>query len=326
MEANVKAFYTKSKFDTIVENIFEKISGGDDKYKNKIFYHYTSPEVLTNILKKDNMVLRFTKSDCLNDKSEGKEFYFIYKEVCEEIFKNEQISDDFYKLIKNIEFKDVFCAYINNGYNIVKKDCDTYICCFSESKDILSMWNYYCKNDKYEGYNIGIQFENYSDVGKCFFNDEKDYAEVDFYRVIYNKDVVKNILSEFLIDLYENTDYRLYYEKEAIVDTILLVTTKLKYIIKNEAFSHEKEIRFIINVIKNKNSYNINFTSKKGLITPYIDLKLEKKFLKEITIGSLIEKEIAKNNLEFLLRYNEYILDVEENRIKIDFSEIPIRY
>ena len=40
---------------------------------------------------------------------------------------------------------------------IWSEEYETYLCCFSKASDDLAMWNYYIKNDGYDGYCIGLQ-------------------------------------------------------------------------------------------------------------------------------------------------------------------------
>ena len=35
------------------------------------------------------------------------------------------------------------------------------VACFSQDSDLLPMWNYYLKNGKFEGYNLGFSFPEY---------------------------------------------------------------------------------------------------------------------------------------------------------------------
>mgnify|MGYP005758231461 CR=1 FL=1 len=328
MQTEIREYNSDNELEKIREKMREKIAGGYQQYGKKTFYHYTAPENLIKILKKETMELRFTKVDCLNDKSEGKEFKDIYKDVCEQLRKEEKIDQCFYEIIKNIEFKDIYLAHINNDRNILYADCDTYICCFSEGNDLLSMWNYYSKNSEYEGYNIGIEFNNIDDLEKCFFK-LKDDAEINLYKVIYEKENAKQLISEFLLQIYEKANLQSSYSESAVIDEILLFSTMMKYIIKSKVFEHEKEVRFILYVRKDSSQYDIKFTTKKGIVVPYMNLKLEKKYIKKITMAPLLEQETAQKTLEFFLKQNGYKVrydDTTDDGVLIKSSEVPIRY
>lgn len=328
MQYKITISDSNSELNKIREEMREKIAGGYQQYEKRLFYHYTSPEALLNILQKETMVLRFTKVDCLNDKSEGKEFQEIYEDVCEQLWKEKKIDQCFYEILQNIEFKDIYLAHIHNGINIVKAECDTYICCFSEGNDLLSMWNYYSKNSEYEGYNIGIEFNKIDDLEKCFFK-LKDDAEINLNKMIYEREDAKRLISEFLVRIFEKANLQSLYTKDAVIDEILLFSTMMKYIIKSKAFEHEKEVRFILHVRKDSPQYDIKFTTKKGIVVPYIDLKLEKKYVKKITMAPLLEQEAAQKTLEFFLKQNGYKIRYDEKIVEgvlIEPSKVPIRY
>ena len=108
-----------------------------------------------------------------------------------------------------------------------------------------------------------------------------------------------------------------------------MLKTILRYIVKNKAFMHEQEYRFILRIPKKGNSPVIDFKTKKGVLVPYINLSLNKYLIKEITIGPLIEQDIAKRTLEFFLQQNGYKIRNDNNideGIIISSSEVPIRY
>lgn len=64
------------------------------EYEGEIFY-YTSPNGFESILfgDSDNITIWASRYDCLNDASEGTIAQMIYKEVCEEMRINNEITD-----------------------------------------------------------------------------------------------------------------------------------------------------------------------------------------------------------------------------------------
>ena len=135
--------------------------------EHRTFYHYTSPSALTDILSNDFISLRFSRFDCLNDTTEGKHVIEIYRESCKELLNNGEINKSFYELVENIEPSEKQLFFEKKGNQNVggNKQFNVYLCCFSLNKDALPMWNYYVKNNKYEGYSIGFDellFESFS--------------------------------------------------------------------------------------------------------------------------------------------------------------------
>lgn len=62
------------------------------------------------------------------------------------------------------------------------------------------------------------------------------------------------------------------------------------------------------------------FREKNGILMPYIEKNFDKEILEKITVGPLIEREVAKENLELYLENNRY------KNVEIDYSKAPIRY
>ena len=81
------------------ENTYRRILDQLTKLETQTIFHYTSPEVLLKILNKDNIELRFTRSDCVNDTTEGKHIIEVYKKLCNELLANKLISKEFFDLV-----------------------------------------------------------------------------------------------------------------------------------------------------------------------------------------------------------------------------------
>lgn len=263
----------------------------------------------------------------MNDKAEGKEFFEIYENIAKELLYTNQINQEFYDLIFEYEHKDVFWS--GDYFSLYPyEECETYICSFSEGKDILALWNYYSKNDQYEGYNLGIRFDEEKNLSNAFLSIGRG-AEIDLYKVIYDKNKVENSIRELIIKLFSKYICVNTITKQSLINDIRMLKTILRYIVKNKAFMHEQEYRFILRIPKKGNSPVIDFKTKKGVLVPYINLSLNKYLIKEITIGPLIEQDIAKRTLEFFLQQNGYKIRNDNNideGIIISSSEVPIRY
>ncbi len=301
--------------------------------ENKIIYHYTSPEGLKSIL--ENRSLRFTSYRFLNDKKEGLCKENDVSKKLEELKGKDSNSKgkDFFELLKKQIIDTNIDDYLldkslNGEYCEIKNDY--YVLSLSKETDSLSMWNYYIKNKKYEGYNIGFDLEN---LQKIFSNFAMKYKGVRFeYKDInYINKEEENSEFEKIVLYFRDQYIKTFTEKMKIVfecrDKILM-----NYIFsKNDCFRHENEYRFIL--MKNKISeIKEQFYIKNGIITPYVDIPLDNedilKTIKSITISPLLEEEIAKKGLENFLINKEYELYDKQKQtgIRIEKSKCPIRY
>lgn len=320
----------RNKFYDTYQDLFAKLIDDSGIYGEPL-YHYTSPQSLISILKKeaqnDAISLHFTRADTLNDLAEGREFYKYYEETSDKLLNEGKISQEFYHLISKIDRKDIF--WWDEPIPLYPyKASETYICSFSKGKDLLPMWNYYSKNSQYEGYNLGIKLESDEQLKKAFLSDGIT-GEIYLHEVIYDAFKVKSALYEFLIKLYQKCDLKSEWDKFCVEIDIQLASSLLRYIVKNSAFEHEQECRFILKILKGSSLDKIDFRTKNGLLIPYIDAKLSRSFLKEITIGPLIEQKTARNTLEFFLNKNGYKVRYDrdsDDGILINNSDVPIRY
>ena len=296
------------------------ILNADQKLDTDIIYHYTSPDSFIKILGKNKISLRFSRYDCVNDKSEGIYVYNIFEEIWDEMYEERNIDKKLYELVKSTpcdSFRIQKSRFDSNSDTFTEFDeRDYYICCFSLNRDSLPMWNYYLKNGKYEGYNVGIHHN--------VFNDEevKEKYDIKILKIIYEVKEQKKIIKERIIELV--SELKDNYKVLNIVIRLLLETYKLQF--KKSCFAHEEEVRAILSVPKNradKEYIDVKYISSRGYIVPYVLINdLNKERLASITIGPLSEKEISESVVrDFLLRNN---YDLKE--IEIFNSEIPIRF
>ena len=148
-------------FNSLLINTFKPGSEENPKEKNKLKYHYTSPNALLSILK--NQQIYFTDIRFLNDKSEdiylvklildlldeNEKEYPNVREVTNVLFKNNRISDLQSLNAINIDYS------VPLDYIPMRK----FVFCTTTESDQLNMWNYYVHNGKYQGYNIGFNIE-----------------------------------------------------------------------------------------------------------------------------------------------------------------------
>ena len=158
-------------------------------------YHYTSPEGLVSIL--NNKTFRFTDCQFFNDKLE---YNYIKRPLCAAInkVKNKLLNKDLIEDVNNWLTEKYEMTYYTDKFKM-----RYYVFSTSIKGDSLNMWNYYLKNGKYQGYNIGISLEKILDyiesleLGKCEFWQSK---------VMYS--LFEQV--EYLIDYIRKIDYELH--------------------------------------------------------------------------------------------------------------------
>lgn len=319
-----------------------------------MLYHYTHPKVIMSIIREEGVILRFSRYDCLNDTSEGKEAVAIQQEACEALKAEYAGNDVKLQLLERIaelrpDFRSIYVE--DRGYHTVS--AVPYICSFSRERDALTMWNYYTKGTHYEGYNVGIEVEGlclevfdpdrqdpaehgsgpavclpggteseacFSDGNGCGCCDSgKPELKCEWWSVVYDRqqqaDTIRNEIERILSSgSFSENEY-----------VALLNNWAIRF--KNEIFRHEKEERLVCYVPEDA-AHNdadlddfIQFRVVNGCLVPYLDVLIsDKSALKEIAIGPLIEDQLAVNTMELFLRLKGY------SGVKLYTSKAPIRY
>ncbi|MDD5102542.1 MAG: DUF2971 domain-containing protein [Endomicrobiaceae bacterium] len=290
----------------------------DNLQINKI-YHYTNPESLIGILNEKKISFWFSKYDCLNDCLEGQEMIKHYRSACKELKNNGLIDKIFYDVISGLKpGKKMFCSTKDGAIKIEPIEYDSYICCFSQDNDSLDLWRYYARNNKYEGYNIGCKSKIFEElvVDIRFGDDDKKYHMDRLQKVIYDDNEKKEYYKEQIIACYKS--------KQSVKFICFLLSQILLYtqlIFKHKCFKSEKEIRAVMCIPKENSGYDIKYRIRNGIVVPYIEVVIDnKEYLSDITIGPLINDDIAKNNLEQYLNANGY------KNVKVQKSGLPIRF
>lgn len=286
------------KFNLLLQEIISK----QFLETSETIFHYTNIDTLFKILDKDKIKLWFSKYDCLNDLSEGKEVRQSFNMAVKSFEDN-----IFYKNIYNIKPSTaIFENRIN--YN------DPYICCFSSQKDSLDLWRSYSKNLNY-GCNIGLKTK--------FLNKElknNGYLTVAIQKVLYEKTEKLNYWKEKIKKVYESY-YLKYDDLEDSVKILSFLLAKKRFIFKHKCFQSENESRAIAYIPDNKLN-TVQYRTKDDMIIPYIEFEFDTKCLSSITFSPLIKHK--SQTLQALKKY----LDINgyKKNIKIDFSKLPIRF
>lgn len=235
--------------------------------QHKILYHYTDINALANIFREDGIYLRASSCLYLNDKKEITEG----KESVSALFERD-ITD-------NLCFRDY------------------YITSFCTEKDSLPMWGMYSSNG--EGVSIGIDSTEL----------EKAFSQ-GLLSCCYGQDALRDQLEQlkqFSTHLSANpNDSRSVKEQQ---DDLLWGMCVLHCLsAKNEAYKHEHEIRGIVrNPPEGRDAkYKHMFRVHKGIIVPFIEIKLPKTALRKIVFGPTTDSGLTRQSIEDLLSLRSY--------------------
>jgi hypothetical protein len=297
-------------------------------------YHYTSPDGLLGIVKDKGVNLRFTRYDCVNDLSEGRDVVRCYSLACRELFDEGVIGSNFYDAVHDIELdiSAVMSFNINKRLSLSGREsdigeenmplrCEAYICCFSRNGDSLPMWNYYSKKGVNQGYNVGFD-SGLTERENIILENES--INMEMVSVIYNDDEKINDIKRIIEAVYKK-----YGSEPDCVNCRLLISDELKkrmFRFKSQFFAHEQEIRLVLYVpvefpedFSETERLRIKYTSQNGYLIPYVDILYEKELLSRITVGPLLEKDISIRTLETIKTNYSY-------GYEIITSSVPIRF
>ena len=293
-----------------------------EKYTGTIF-HYTSSNNINPILfNEDTVVLWASRYDCLNDISEGTLPQIRFAEVCEELRRSEQISEEFYNLIHQINPTKTDLTFITTDHCIrpFRGEYDTYVTSFSEAYDSLAMWNYYSKGSRYEGINIGIRTQMLLDSLEMNGHIEGK-IKVCAFKIIYDAIQQREIISTFIEELFSKYEPG---DESSVRYHISTMLSSLKMRFKNKCFEHENEVRVIIHVFKKyKEEVPVKYRTFAGYFIPYIELKFDKGAVCQLTTGPMVgteqQKQLQQSVIHEMLENHDYYITEKS-------SEIPVRY
>ena len=306
----------------------------------EVVYHYTSTDVITNILTKDGIILRFSDIRCVNDFSESTDASDMYQNVCRDLNERQAISSRFFEMIKNVEGSSPCILYVENTIDENGKEVKTlveetmqvryFICCFSKNSDSLPMWNYYSKNSHYEGYSIGFKSNELSQYIEELNLGEDTY----FMNLIYDNTLKYQMIKNVVLDAYGLWTKG---ENNSAISKIRDEFIKWQILFKNSSFNHEEEVRLVLVSLQHecefvidprKRQYvKIGYKTSHGLLVPYIDLNISKVIFDSITVGPFSNSAIDKaNQKDIILSYlaqNGYTYSKDST---VFFSNAPVRF
>ena len=306
-------------------------------------WHYTSADGLMGIIRNEakehgNLHFWFTRSDCLNDTSEGNHILNLFQNVCSELLRQKTISDSFYDAIHSAEIPD--SQFINfplppreDSVQMSILDCvpcHAFICSFSLKEDSLDMWRYYSKGNG--GYGLKLHskiFENNKKYGYADYQKDATFSLIQSYKVIYDDSEKRKILTEIIVDTfsaYQNSDQP---ETDKTKDSkgfIQYALKNLQFQFKHECYASENEYRFVFYLpdkkperMENKMP-DVKYRVQNGMPVPYIDLPVENgcSKLMEVLISPFIENHSAEATTKDYLTQCGFTCEVRK-------SELPVR-
>lgn len=328
---------------TNFKDLYRKHNYNDEKLNLKPLWHYTSAEGLTGIIRqkeKGKLHFWFTRSDCLNDASEGNHILNIYHEVCEHLLDDHEITKEFYNQIKDIEIPlEQFINYPVpppedcDGYSITDcLPCDSFICSFSLKQDSLDMWRYYSKGNG--GYGLKLKpfiFDDKKDFARTFdYQEGQIFSKIIGSKVIYDKKVKEDLLRDFIKDsysVYQNFELPNNDDIKALQGTIRFFLKDYQFKFKHECYKSEQEYRFIFYrpCEKPKSLMNelpdVKYRTQNGIIVPYIDVTVDDgiSMLDAVMISPYIQNSSALDTTNTYLKQNGFNCAVEK-------SSLPVRF
>lgn len=269
--------------------------------------HYTSTNGFQSIIR--NKKIWASRIDCLNDENENSDIDNVY----DYLIKKYAERDDFFSQFIGIKHTDIF--YSKNANRRYIKNPEIFVISFSNDEDSLCMWNYYLKNQEYQGYSMQFDF----DIEKSNdFDDKNDEFCVDSFYLLYDDNEKIKIISGLLdiIKKYKNSGI----EIKAFKLQIERLLTYLNPICKSSYFSHENECRFVIVQNSERRKFELKYRNKGAYIIPYIEVPLSVlgkiKYVRCPPLNS--SNKIIQLTKEFLMSQN---IDCD-----VIPSKVPIRY
>ncbi|MBN7576342.1 hypothetical protein C1H57_15155 [Clostridium sp. 2-1] len=315
-------------------------------------YHYCSADTFMSIIQ--NKTLRLSDLNKTNDYMEkrwaNKFIVSLLQEKLNEYGIDMKLEEDYWY---DEESNSHLQYYKKEVERVLYDESPVLITCFSEGKDILSQWRAYGQ----DGTGVTIGF-NYKVIN--LLNDKKDMVVKN---VIYKENKQKEKLGQliesviiYIQNMFEednvriSDDFNVYFKEEfdAFCEVLVDYIGEISCIIKNPAFSEEKEVRIIYNPklpnreilgdiqlneakdyfekIKEIDEYKIKplkFNYRNNQLVAYCDIDfsglIDKPIINEITIGP--KSQLKESDIYYFLLANGF----DANNISITKSEATYR-
>lgn len=313
----------------------------DTPFQFDTIWHYTNASGLMGIIKPNTETpirFWFTRSDCLNDYSEGEEIDTIFHDLCLQCLNDTVINQTFYKITQTVNATKARAKSrleLQEGTNelsviVAMEKWIAYICCFSYSTDSLDMWRYYSKNSG--GYGIKLNTFNADEQLNLMQEDPSgDSINFKYFKVIYDIDEKKELIRSIIEKAYQAFLQEM--SKGNKVDAAIKAHYFLQYVLstfqyrfKNACFTNEQEYRCVC-LIKSdskwaKEKLPVHYRSQNGTLVPYIEIafKKENAFISEVMVSPFVKDKSAEDTLQDYLRYCGL------SDCKVTKSMLPVRF
>lgn len=320
--------------------------------KLKSVYHYCSADTFMAIIQ--NKTLRLSDLNKTNDYMEkrwaNKLIVNALKEKLNEYGINMKLEEDYWY---NEQSNNHLQYYKKEVGRVLYDESPVLITCFSEEKDKLSQWRAYGQ----DGTGVAIGF-NYKVIS--LLNDKK---EMVVEKVIYKENMQNKKLCQliesviiYIQNMFEedkvkiSDDFNVYFEDEfdTFCEVLVDYIGQVGCIIKNPAFSEEKEVRIIYNPklpnreilgdiqlteakdyfekVKEINEYKIKplkFNYRNNQLVAFCDIEFSeliyKPIINEIIIGP--KSQLKESDIYYFLLSNGF----DANSINISKSKATYR-
>lgn len=303
-----------------------------------VFYHYTSPVGLKNILQ--TRTLYFSDCEYLNDYRER----ISINHDLDVYWRNHRAEYDkaFLSLIEKLRvgnYEDSCFSHMERSRFADEIECPSryFILSASFNPDSLSMWKYYAKDGGYDGYCLGLA--TYALVDEWI--DRETGVAIEEGAVVYDPLIKQDVIRDAVEKLYEQwCQYKVSDKLDSKIGNDFMSWISITSLFfKDVAFESEQEYRFvaIVPVSKlNSLSYTYNDSENKmydfrilnGVFIPFIKMPFnywnvdECWVVRNIRISPSSNYEQKKNGLMRFICSLEY----EIPELQIFHSEIPLRH
>jgi len=295
------------------------------KLSHTIAYHYLSADTLNKIITQSDektFTLRFTNIDYMNDTLDGKYGY------------NQFITDIKYFLadtkILNTEILQELRNYLYEGFSklLIKNPCTrinsrstlfmvdgkiytAYVCSLSLDPESLPLWRNYGGSFD-ESYAIGIDTHNLSDICVCHIDYENYGRTGRFLPAVINSKVV-DLCKTGSISKSDIPD---------IAKAVIEFSSAWSISHKDYYWEYENEVRFIkfVPIGIEPDGYNVH----NGVFRPYINVKFDKKCLREVIVGPMVERYNAARSIDEYMGSKGF--GGGRDKLHVRCSALPVRF
>lgn len=189
---------------------------------------------------------------------------------------------------------------------------ETYISCFSGTRDLLSQWRAY--SGRHVGFCIGFEGTQLA---------TRDSKMPLLEKVIYDKDIAESVVTVLMseADSYPYNNEFGEVEVGYLLGTLAGLLTVTACIIKHPSFSEENEYRQIYQPGTTELELDVKHRTGQFGLTPYVEIGMESGRLpiRSVTIGPCKDRDLEHKALDSLLFENGY------EDVEVLYSTVPLR-